>query len=118
MATNIRRGELYQVDWNPSRGSEQAGIRPALVIQTDIGNQVTAYGVTIVLSVSSKLKGYPAMVQVEPSEENGLTVTSEINTGQIMTVAKDRLIRRLGQISAGDMKKVEQKLSYILGLGR
>lgn len=114
--TSLKRGEIYEVDWNPARGSEQAGVRPALVIQNDIGNAVAAYNVTIVLAISSKLKGYPAMVRVEPSPQNGLTAPSEINTGAVMTVAKDRLTKRVGQISAEDLRLVEDKLAYILGL--
>ena len=34
-----KRGEVWLVNWNPARGSEQAGRRPALVIQNDIGNE-------------------------------------------------------------------------------
>ena len=40
MAKDIKRGEIYWVDWNPGRGSEQSGLRPALVIQNDIGKQI------------------------------------------------------------------------------
>ncbi|MEO7717387.1 MAG: type II toxin-antitoxin system PemK/MazF family toxin [Capsulimonas sp.] len=114
--SNIHRGDIYDVDWSPSRGSEQAGVRPSLVIQNNIGNGVTAYPVTIVLTISSKLKGYPSMVRVEPTEGNGLSVTSEINTGQVMTIDKNRLGKYWGFLSVEDMKKVEEKLAYILGL--
>jgi mRNA interferase MazF len=113
---SIKRGEIYEVDWSPARGSEQAGIRPALVIQNDIGNGVAAYPFTIVLAISSRLKGYPAMVRVEPSPQNGLAQPSEIHTGQILTVAKDRLTKLVGHVSAEEMRKVEEKLAYILGL--
>ncbi len=116
MASDIRRGEIYDVDWNPARGSEQAGVRPGLVIQNDIANAVSAYPVTIVCAVSSKLKGYPSMVQVTPSAGNGLTQVSEINTAQIMTVQKDRLVTRRGRLGAEDMKQVEGKLAYMLSL--
>ena len=108
------RGEIYDVDWTPARGSEQAGARPSLVIQNNIANGVTAYHVTIVLAISSKLKGHPPMVRVEPTNENGLTVTSEINVGQIMTIDKQRLGRRRGMLSVDDMKKVEVKLAKML----
>lgn len=116
MAANIKRRELYLIDWNPARGSEQAGQRPALVIQNDIANAVAGYPVTIVCAVSSKLKGYPSMVRVQPSEENGLTQVSEVNAAQIMTVQKDRLIQRLGLLSADDMAQVEDKLAYMLSI--
>jgi len=116
VAANIKRRELYLIDWNPARGSEQAGQRPALVIQNDIANAVAGYPVTIVCAVSSKLKGYPSMVRVQPSEENGLTQVSEVNAAQIMTVQKDRLIQRLGLLSADDMAQVEDNLAYMLSI--
>ncbi len=116
MAANIRRGEIYQVDWNPVRGSEQAGQRPGLVIQNDIANSVPGYPVTIVCAISFQLKGYPSMVAVTPSQQNGLTVVSEINAAQILTIQKYRLIHRLGFLSEADMKKVEAKLAYMLSL--
>ena len=118
MATEPRRGELYWVDWNPARGSEQAGQRPGLVVQNDIANAVAGYPVTIVCAVSSRLKGYPSMVRVEPTAENGLTQVSEVNTAQIMTVQKDRLVARIGRLGEAEMRPVEEKLAYMLGLTR
>lgn len=112
----LRRGQIYEIDWNPARGSEQAGRRPGLVIQNDIANSVTGYPVTIVCALSSKLKGYPSMVQVAPVPENGLTQLSEVNCAQIMTVNKDRLVHLLGHLSAIEMKQVDEKLAYMLSL--
>lgn len=116
MAGDIRRGEIYQVDWNPARGSEQAGRRPGVVLQNDVANAVPSYPVTIVCAVSSKLKGYPSMLRVVPSEENGLTEVSEVNSAQIMTIQKDRLVHRIGRLSANDMKLLEEKLAYMLSI--
>lgn len=116
LAASLRRGEIYEVDWNPARGSEQAGVRPGLVIQNDIANGVSAYPVTIVCALSSKLKGYPSMVRVTPSAGNGLTQVSEVNTAQIMTVQKDRLVTLRGRLSEGDMGQVDAKLAYMLSL--
>ena len=116
MAADIRRGEVYQVDWNPARGSEQAGVRSGLVIQNDIANAVSSYPVTMVCALSTKIKGYPSMVRVLPTPENGLSQVSEVNTAQVMTVQKDRLVTRLGHLSEEDMKQVEAKLAYMLGL--
>jgi mRNA interferase MazF len=77
------------VNWNPARGSEQAGIRPALVIQNDIGNEKAS--TTIVVAISSAVKEYPINVRIDPPE-GGLTVASIVKTSQILTIAKDRLI--------------------------
>lgn len=116
MALSIRRGEIYLVDWNPARGSEQAGQRPSVVIQNDIANAVAGYPVTMVCAVSSQLKGYPSMIRVHPSPANGLTQVSEINAAQILTVQKDRLIVRIGVLSAEEMKQVADKLAYMLSI--
>lgn len=89
----IKRGDIYLIDWSPSRGSRQAGQRPAVVIQNDVANAVSGYPVTIVCAVPSKIKGYPSMMQVILSPANGLSEISEVNSAQIMTVQKDRLMR-------------------------
>ena len=66
----VRRGEIYYVDWSSGRGSEQAEIRPALIIQNDVGNQFGP--TTIVAAISTSLGSrYPFQVFVG-SEESGL----------------------------------------------
>ena len=49
-----RRGDTWLVNFNPARGSEQAGIRPALIIQNDTGNRVST--TTIVAAISSTVR--------------------------------------------------------------
>lgn len=116
MAANIKRGEIYLVDWNPARGSEQAGTRPSLIIQNDVANAVAGYPVTIVCAVSSQLKGYPSMVRVSPSGTNGLAQVSEVNSAQIITIQKDRLLTYIGFLADAEMKQVQEKLGYMLGI--
>ena len=74
-----RRGEIWVVNWNPARGSEQAGKRPALVIQNDIGNEHAS--TTIVAALSATIRIYPMNVLIEPPQ-GGLTKPSIIKTGQ------------------------------------
>jgi len=54
------RGEVWLVNWNPARGSEQAGKRPALVIQNDIGNEKAP--TIIVAAISSSGKAYGQII--------------------------------------------------------
>jgi mRNA interferase MazF len=56
-----RRGEIWLVNFNPARGSEQKGMRPALIIQNDIGNEVSP--ITIVAASSTSIKIYPINVK-------------------------------------------------------
>ena len=107
------RGEVWLVNWNPAGGSEQAGRRPALVIQNDIGNKHAS--TTIVAAISSSVKIYPMNVKLNPPE-GGLDRPSIVKTGQILTVSKDRLDKRLGQISSEKMEEVNHAIKLSLDL--
>jgi mRNA interferase MazF len=108
-----KRGEVWLVNWNPARGSEQAGRRPALVIQNDIGNKKAP--TAIVAAISSSVKLYPMNVEINPPE-GGLNHPSIIKTSQILTVSKERLERRLGQISSTSLNEVDRAIKLSLAL--
>lgn len=90
-----RRGEIWLVDFNPGRGSEQKGTRPALVIQNDVGNRYAE--TTIIAAITSTIKEYPVTLVLEKGE-GGLTQKSMVNAAQILTIDKKRLLRRLGTL--------------------
>ncbi len=114
---DIRRGELYWLDWSPGRGSEQTGMRPALVIQADAGNTNPRYNLTIVATVSTKGKAHiPTHIEIIPAPDNGLREVSYIKAEQVMTVAKDRLRDRIGRITSDEMGAVDLALRRSQGL--
>ncbi len=108
-----RRGDVWLINWNPSRGSEQAGRRPALVIQNDIGNQKAP--TTIVAAISSKIKLYPMNVPIAPPE-GGLKDPSIVTTSQILTVSRERLERKLGRLGPAKMDAVNRAIRLSLAL--
>jgi mRNA interferase MazF len=112
-----KRGEIWLLDWSPSRGSEQSGFRPALIIQTDAANSNTNYPNTIVLAVSTKGKPVPFHIALKPNRENGLTEASFVKCEQVLTVAKDRLVRKLGVIEEGEMQQIKRALRLVLEVG-
>ena len=114
MTEECRRGEICLVNWNPGRGSEQIGRRPALVIQNDIGNKYSP--TTIVAACSSAgVQAYPFIVHVK-AKESGMDRDSSINLARIMTVDKTRLETRLGKLSAEKMLEVDDALKNSLGM--
>ena len=109
-----RRGEIYYIDWSPGRGSEQAGIRPGLVIQNDAGNQFSP--TTIVLAVSTQQRRpYPFHVAISP-QESGLPRNSVVKCEQIQTVDQTRLGNLLGMLGEDKMREVDEALHRSLGL--
>ena len=106
-------GEVWLVNWNLARGSEQAGKRPALVIQNDIGNEKAS--TTIVAAISGSVKIYPMNIKID-SPEGGLEHPSIVKTSQILTVSKERLEKRLGRISVKKMEEVNCAIKLSLDL--
>ena len=113
---DIRRGDVFWVDWTPARGSEQAGMRPALVVQRDAGNLSTNYGNTIVVAISSRGRDQFSHIEIEPDEVNGLPKLSYVKCEHILTVSKDRLRDRLGRLDQEQMRRVDDTIKKVLSL--
>ncbi len=114
MPREVKRGEIYWVDWNPGRGSEQSGLRPALVIQNDIGNKFSP--TTIVAALTTAIeKPYPFLVRVT-AKEGGLPKDSSVNLAVIITVDKTRLRDKCGELSEDKMAEVDKAIKASLGL--
>ena len=123
----VKRGEIHWVEFDPVKGSEQGGLRPALVVQNDVGNRYSPTTVVVAISTTIPPRPYPFVVLVEP-EECGLPNRSAINCAQAATIQKDepgsRLrpalgeseVRPLGRLSASKMAEVNAALRYNLGL--
>lgn len=110
----IVRGDLWMVDLNPTKGREQAGTRPALVISVDEFNESRAE-LVIVLPVTSREKKIRSHVEVKKGEA-GLNVQSFIKCEDIRSISVHRLVRRLGSVSATTMDAVKDRLEILLGL--
>ena len=113
MSSFPKRGEVWLVNWNPARGSEQAGKRPALVIQNDIGNEKAS--TAMVAAISRSMRLYPMNVGINPPE-GGLDHPSIVKTSQILTIAKERLEKRLGRLGKERMDDVDKAIKLSLAL--
>ncbi|KAA0251853.1 type II toxin-antitoxin system PemK/MazF family toxin [Acidobacteria bacterium ACD] len=118
-ARSPRRGEIWYVDFDPARGSEQAGRRPALVIQNDAGNASHVYPNTIVLAMSTARRNGPLNVRVEAHRATGLRETTWVKCEQVLTISKFRLLGRgpLGRLDDETLRKVEVALLLSVGIG-
>ncbi len=112
----IRRGDVWWLDWNPSRGAEQAGRRLALIVQADFMNE-EQIGSIVVLAMSTGSHGDDALhVDVPPSRLNGLSHQGVIKCEQVLTVSVDRLETYSGILEPRYMERVNYALKMILGL--
>ena len=113
-AVNAARGEVWQVNLNPTQGHEQSGIRPALIVSEDTFNNGPA-DLVIVVPITSVGKGIPFHVEIKPPE-SGLTMRSFIKCEEIRCVSKQRLSQRLGEVSKRTIENVEDRIKIVLDL--
>ena len=110
----IKRGDIFYADLSPVIGSEQAGVRPVLVIQNDIGNKYSP--TVIVLAITTKNKSnIPTHINVKASE-CGLEKDSTILVEQVRTLDKIRLKEKIGSLDNETMEKVKKALKISLNI--
>jgi mRNA interferase MazF len=109
------RGEIWNADLDPTRGREQAGKRPVLVVSTDRFNEGPAE-LVVILPITSKAKGIPWHVALKAGGGTGLRTESFAMVEAIRCVSRDRLARRLGAVPHGIMGEVETRLRILLEL--
>ena len=110
----VKRGEIYWVDWGRGKGSEQAGIRPALVIQNNIGNEISPNTIITSLTTAPN-KPYPFLV-IFTARESGLDKGGAVDLASIMTLSKSRLGDKCGELNAFKMAEVDTALKVSFGL--
>ena len=112
---DIKRGDIVLVGLDPVVGSEEGKIRPALVIQNDLGNK---YSPTIIVApITSKIfnKEFPTNVLIEENA-SGLEKESTILLNQIRTIDKSRIIKKISKANEVIIKKVDLAIKVSLGL--
>jgi len=100
---------------NPVVGTEQAGVRPAVVLQIDRANAVSPH--TIVAPFTTKIRRalLPSHVFV-PAGVGGLSQDSVVLCEQIRVIDKRRIIKVLGHLDEPYLQQVAKALSAILGV--
>jgi mRNA interferase MazF len=114
MAHLIRRGDVYTVDLEPVRGSEQVKRRPAVVVQNNLGNR---YSPTIIVAaITSTLRPDFDVNVIVAAPEGVLSLDSTALLNQIRSVDRSRLGRYWGRLSPATMAQVDRALLISLGL--
>jgi mRNA interferase MazF len=113
----IRRGEIYFVDLNPTKGREQAGRRPVLVLSVDAINKLPLV-VTVVVGTKGENipRDYPTNVRIT-AEESGLPMETVFLCFQIRSIDPNRFTENpAGKISEENLEKIENAVRHCLGL--
>jgi len=111
----VKRGDIWLVNLDPTIGHEIKKLRPAVIIQNDLGNKYSP--ITIVAPITSQNieKIYPIEVILD-KKSSGLEKISKILLNQIRAIDKRRLIKKLGKADYDSMVKIDNAIKISLGI--
>lgn len=112
----FKRGEIYLASLNPKKGNEVGKLRPVLIYQTDVLNEIS-HPTTTVLPLSTHLidESYPLRFRVQKRDK--LEAPSEILCDQIRTIDNQRIIKeRLSALSEAEMEQLDKQVKIVLGI--
>ncbi|MEQ9466989.1 MAG: type II toxin-antitoxin system PemK/MazF family toxin [Ekhidna sp.] len=108
----MRQGEIWYADLNPTKGSEQSGFRPVVIVSGDLLN--THLKTVIICPLTTKVKEYKGNPVLEPNKQNKLSEKSEVLVFHIRSVSKDRLVRKIGTVSKREVNQIQTTVQDIL----
>ena len=108
----ILRGEIRWADLDPTRGHEQAGLRPVLVLSQDVFNERSGTVIALALTSQPQRAGFPLTLEIE---SRGLPKRSWVKISQIRTLSVDRIGKKLGVASPEELARVIEGLNEIVG---
>ena len=117
MIKHIKRGDIFLVNLEPVIGSEQGGIRPALIIQNDVGNIYSP--TTIVASITSYYKSkHKLPTHIMINKRGRLRNDSIVLLEQIRTIDKTRLIEYIGTLTFVEMNQIDKGLEISVAINK
>lgn len=112
----MNRGDVFLVRLDPVEGSEQAGIRPCVIVTRNaINRHSPVIMVTPFTDAANITRQYPSDVLIR-APEGGLAKNSVALIVQTRAIAKTRLVRRLGTLSPAVMNEINEALRITLDL--
>lgn len=108
----ILRGEVRWADLNPVRGSEQAGLRPVLILSHDIFNERSGTVIAVAITSHPQCAGFPLTLELDSKD---LPKKSWVKISQIRTLASERIGKKSGRATPEELEQVIEGLNEIIG---
>ena len=107
----ILRGDIIWADLNPTKGHEQAGLRPVLILSHDVFNERSGTVIAIALTSQPQRAGFPLNLELESPK---LPKNSWAKISQIRTLSIKRLTKKIGRASHEELELVIEGLNEII----
>ena len=107
----MKRGDVVTV----AAAGDYGKPRPAVIVQTDALPE--GHASVVICQMTSECNDAPDFrVTIDPTDENGLRVQSQVMADKPVTVRRERIGRRVGQLNDKDILRVNVALAFVMGL--
>lgn len=111
-----RRGDVWWADLPAPRGSEPGHRRPVLIVQSNLFNDSRIQTILVaVVTSNTALADAPGNVRLRPAD-SGLPKPSVVNVSQLLTLSREFLTERAGNLPVAAMNRVAEGLRLVLAL--
>ena len=104
-------GEVWFIELEHSRGHEQSGTRPAVVLAKSYGMHTV-----VPFTTSERAAKFPHTHMVDPDSEHGLSAVSFAMCFQVLSLGDERFMNKIGILSESDLECIKELLKDLLGL--
>jgi mRNA interferase MazF len=112
----VQRGDVFRANLNPKEGSEQAGIRPVIVVSRDAINKSSPVIIIVPCTdAANKPRMYPSHVRFTAGS-CGFTMDTIATCEQIRAISKTRLSDKIGTLTRADLTSIEAAIKIAIDL--
>jgi len=108
----ILRGDIFWADLNPTKGHQQAGMRPVLILSQDVFNEKSGTVIAIALTSQPQRASFPLTLELSSPR---LPKQTWAKISQIRTMSVERIGKKLGRVSEQELQQVVDGLNEIIG---
>ena len=107
----ILRGDIYWADLNPTKGHEQAGVRPVVIISHDVFNNKSGTVIAMAITSQPPRAGFPLTYELKSGE---LHKKSWVKISQVRTISTSRLDNKGGQVDSEELDIIVEGMNEII----
>jgi len=111
-----KRGEVWDVNFDPSQGAEIRKQRPTVVISEDWVGRLPLRIVVPITDWKAEYSKRPWFVRLPPSDDNGLLKESGADAFQVKSVSEKRFTKKRGVLTADQLEDIAAAIAICVGV--
>ena len=110
-----QRGEVWRVEFEPSRGAEIRKTRPAVVMNVATAGKLALRIIVPITGWQPPFERVFWHVRIEPDDTNGLDKVSSADAFQVRSLSLERFVDRIGELNSEQVTAIAQAISVVVG---